>query len=90
MVGFVGTGVLWLQNDHDEWIHDVYEESHIHYGTIYSLDKSFHPSSISITGYFQDNVTKQWIKVVDGAARMATDKWVDRLEDLLQTEMDGR
>lgn len=92
LIGFAGKDVLWLQNQHDEWIHDVYEESHIHHGIIYSVQKSFHPLSTSITGYFQDSDTKKWIKVKDGMARTPGPSaeneagWMNSLEELLLHE----
>ncbi|WP_134699471.1 molecular chaperone GrpE [Ammoniphilus sp. YIM 78166] len=89
LVGLAGGEVLWLLNVHDEWIHDVYEESDIHHGTIYSIHQSFHPKSTSISGYFQDADTKKWIKVEKGAATLADTvetSWMNSLEDLIKKE----
>lgn len=68
LVGKIGSGKLWLLNITDDWIHDQYGDSHIYYGTIHSSNQAFHPVSTSITGYFQDEDTKGWIKVKDGVA----------------------
>ncbi|RXT07257.1 molecular chaperone GrpE [Ammoniphilus sp. CFH 90114] len=87
LVGLAGGEVLWLLNEHDEWIHDVYEESDIHHGVIYSLHQSFHPKSTSITGYFKDTDTGCWIKVEKGAAALkATVGWMESLEELIQAD----
>ncbi len=87
LVGLAGGEGLWLLNVHDEWIHDVYEESDIHHGVIYSIHQSFHPKSTSITGYFQDADTKKWIKVERGAAKLSNageTGWGNSLEELVK------
>lgn len=90
LVGFVTTGKLWLLNIHEEWIHDVYEECHIHYGRIYTNNKAFHPLSTSASGFFQDNETKKWIKVENGLAQLDMNEesngWVQELDELIRVE----
>lgn len=87
LIGFVENDVMWLQNKEDDWIHDYYRESYIHYGTIYA-NKKFHPLSTSITGYFQDFDTKKWIKVSNGIVKKQDGKevyeWTEHLEDFFQ------
>lgn len=61
---------------------------------IYSVQKSFHPKSTSITGYFRDQDTEKWIKVMNGTARTAysvndgsAQGWMESLEALLKEEL---
>ncbi|MGD8190947.1 molecular chaperone GrpE [Brevibacillus ginsengisoli] len=103
LAGFVGSGKLWLINQHEEWIHDVYEECDIHHGRIFSLTKAFHPLSTTITGYFQDSETKKWIRVENGLAETSDQHqvdredssanrggWMDSLDELLELEKQKR
>ncbi|WNF35010.1 molecular chaperone GrpE [Bacillaceae bacterium IKA-2] len=94
LVGLSNSNQLWLQNIRDEWIHDIYEESDIHYGVIHSVHKSFYHRSTSITGFFQDQDTKKWIYVENGVAdKSETDKikkpfgWEDDLQKLMMKEI---
>lgn len=88
LVGNVDRGKLWLLNLEDDWIHDQYGESYIYYGQIYSSLHPFHPLSTSITGYFQDDDSKKWIKVKAGVATFNPDNpqnsWEDKLENLIK------
>lgn len=68
LVGNVERGILWLLNMHDDWIHDQYGESYIYHGVVYSNSRAFHELSTTVTGYFQDDDTGQWIKVMNGRA----------------------
>lgn len=90
LVGFVSTGKLWLVNIGEEWIHDVYEECHIHYGRIYTNNKAFHPLSTSVSGVFQDHETKKWIKVENGLAQLdmnhESNGWIQDFNQLMATE----
>jgi phage pi2 protein 07 len=47
--------------------------------------------STSITGYFQDDDTKEWIKVRNGVAvfnpENMADSWVARLEDFIKIKL---
>lgn len=91
LVGKMDKGSLWLLNVHDDWIHDQYGESYIFHGTIYSSREPFHPLSTSITGYFQDDDTKEWIKVRNGVAvfnpENMADSWAARLEDFIKIKL---
>ena len=93
LVGLANTNQLWLQNMREEWIHDIYEESDIHYGKIHSIRKPFHSLSTSITGFFQDEDTKMWIYVENGVAlKKATEKekpygWEYDLQSLMIKEI---
>lgn len=93
LVGLSNSNQLWLQNMNEEWIHDVYEESDIHYGMIYSVKKSFHQLSTSITGFFQDEDTNLWIYVENGVAnKEASEKgkpfgWEKNLQALMVKEI---
>lgn len=82
LVGDVEENTLCLLNSQDDWIHDQYGDSKIYHGTIYSFFKPFHPTSTSITGFFQDEETAKWIKVNNG---IATNKqaWENELGELL-------
>jgi hypothetical protein len=59
--------------------------------TIYSSREPFHPLSTSITGYFQDDDTKEWIKVRNGVAvfnpENMADSWAARLEDFIKIKL---
>ncbi|OIJ18043.1 hypothetical protein BKP45_10600 [Anaerobacillus alkalidiazotrophicus] len=95
LVGMANSNQLWLQNMREEWIHDIYEESDIHYGMIYSIHKSFHRLSTSITGFFQDEDTQKWIYVENGVAYKEapenSDKpygWEDDLQKLMVKEIE--
>ncbi|GIN62403.1 hypothetical protein J27TS8_23960 [Robertmurraya siralis] len=85
LVGHVDSGLLWLLNMHDDWIHDQYGESYIYHGIIYSSTTPFHALSTSVTGYFQDDDTKRWLKVKDGKAifepKDISLAWKDQLEE---------
>jgi hypothetical protein len=87
LVGNVDRGVLWMLNMHDDWIHDQYGESYIYHGIIYSSFNPFHELSTSVTGYFQDDDTKQWIKVKKGKAKIDPNdinlSWKENLESFL-------
>ncbi|OIJ14095.1 hypothetical protein BKP35_07795 [Anaerobacillus arseniciselenatis] len=94
LVGMSNSSQLWLQNMKDEWIHDIYEESDIHYGRIYSVHESFHHISTSITGFFQDEDTKKWIYVENGQASKVITKennkpfgWEEDLQNLMVKEI---
>ncbi|MDT8860864.1 molecular chaperone GrpE [Alkalihalobacillus sp. MEB130] len=93
LIGHVSDQRLWFQNMKDEWIHDVYEESYIHYGKIYSVHEPFHRLSTSVTGYFQDEDTNKWIKVCNGVGdRRENEKesvfgWKESLEELIRTDL---
>lgn len=91
LVGNVDSGKLWLLNRKDDWIHDQYGESYIYYGIIHSSAAPFHPLSTSISGYFQDSDTKEWIKVKDGVASFKQGEveqaWFENIEDLLHVRM---
>lgn len=86
LVGGIDETTLCLLNSQDDWIHDQYGESKIYHGTIYSFFKPFHPSSTSITGFFQDEETEQWIKVKNGIVTIDknnTFSWKKELGELL-------
>jgi hypothetical protein len=88
LVGSKDQGVLWLLNIHDDWIHDQYGESYIYYGTVYSSHKPFHPLSTSVTGYFQDEDSKKWIKLKDGMAFFNPNNihhaWKNSIEEMIR------
>lgn len=84
LVGKIGSGKLWLLNITDDWIHDQYGDSYIHYGKIHASKEAFHPVSTSITGYFQDEDTKKWIKVNDGLARLDSHSWKDHIKEFVK------
>ncbi|QED49424.1 hypothetical protein [Cytobacillus dafuensis] len=90
LIGFIENDVMWLQNKEEDWIHDEYRESYIHYGTIYA-NKKFHPLAISITGYFQDHDSKKWIKVSNGIVKKKEGEeiyeWADHLEDFFHLRL---
>jgi hypothetical protein len=87
LVGNVDNGMLWLLNLHDDWIHDQYGDSYIHYGIVYSNRGAFHPLSTSITGYFHDDDTKKWIRIRNGVATFTpnhiNDSWKEKIEDFV-------
>ncbi|MFC0418045.1 molecular chaperone GrpE [Cytobacillus solani] len=87
LVGHIEEKVLCLLNSKDDWIHDQYRESFIIHGTIYSSNMPFHPQSISITGYFQDEETGKWIKVKNGVAILNSEdpsiSWKMSFEELV-------
>ncbi len=93
LVGPIESNQLWLQNMNEEWIHDIYEESHIHYGKIHSVHGAFHHLSTSITGFFQDEDTNLWIYVENGVAyKKFTDElrpfgWEEHLQTLMVKEI---
>lgn len=88
LVGSMDKGKLCLLNIHDDWIHDQYGECYIFYGQIHSLNEPFHPLSTSITGYFQDEDSQKWIKVVNGVAKFLPENidksWEDKIENLVK------
>jgi hypothetical protein len=87
LVGNVDCGILWLLNVHDDWIHDQYGESYIYHGVVYSNSKAFHKLSTTVTGYFQDDETGQWIKVQNGRAIFDPNDirqvWKKQLDDFI-------
>jgi hypothetical protein len=91
LVGNINKRRLWLLNTHDDWIHDQYGESYIYYGTIHSIKKAFHPLSTSITGYFQDEDSKKWIKVNDGVAIFNNGdqnvSWKENIEEFIKVSV---
>lgn len=90
LVGLKGGDKLCLINFCDDWIHDHYKESYIYYGRMYSPFESFHPNAVHISGYFRDDDSNAWIKVENGIARLAKEKydgWWDSLEALLKQEL---
>lgn len=82
LVGSVNGTTLCLLNSEDDWIHDQYGESKIYHGKLYSFFQPFHRTSTSVTGYFQDEETGKWLRLINGLAT-TEHEWKDDLSELL-------
>ena len=81
LVQKAGSPELVLVTSEEDWIHDALDDMRIFYGTVYAESEPFAADTTSIDGYFQDEESGRWIRLMAGNARDDGSAWRQSLED---------